>query len=402
MIDLIQYEIAVQSMGLSMCVFMALFFFMDSKDKTSTKKSPRRFLSGFMLTYGTTFLDDLLIATEITSRYPSLHGVFIPAFFLLGPFLYFYVRDTCAMHSYTFARPLLKHFILFATSIIVLIPFYILPSDDKQVIFSENNISSTESLLPWFAIISISMVHVALLIQMLFYLVQSFRILMRYFENLKDFFSNVEDRRLDWLRLLIFMLSISWAVFTYESVVVWPDLMDDTARVATSTLDVAIIYFISFMGLRQVAVFRDQISSQKHQNKAKTDSNGKQKYARSALSEEDSERILSKLYHAIANEGLYSDSMLSLRGLSDHTNISSNYISQVINQKTDSHFFDYVNRFRIEAAMKKLTHDGEKNSILNIAYDVGFNSKSTFNTAFKRHTGKTPSEFRKMQIPVAD
>mgnify|MGYP000704698994 FL=1 len=87
--------------------------------------------------------------------------------------------------------------------------------------------------------------------------------------------------------------------------------------------------------------------------------------------------------------------MLSLRGLSDHTKISSNYISQVINQKTDSHFFDFINHFRVNAAMERLGDEHEKNSILDIAYSVGFNSKSTFNTAFKRQTGLTPSEFRK-------
>jgi AraC-like DNA-binding protein len=88
--------------------------------------------------------------------------------------------------------------------------------------------------------------------------------------------------------------------------------------------------------------------------------------------------------------------MLSLRSLSDHTNISTNYISQVINQKTDSHFFDYINRFRIDAAKEQLAMKDEKTTVLDIAYNVGFNSKSTFNTAFKRHTDLTPTEYRKL------
>ncbi len=374
---------------------------MDSQDKTTTTKSPRRFLAGFMFIYSATFLDDFLIASGINTNFPNLHGIFIPVYFLLGPFLYFYVRDTCALDSYTLIRPRLKHFLAFIMSIILLIPFYLLPQSEKEQIFSQNVISTTETLLPWIAIFGLLLVHIMLLFQLLFYLAQSFRVLLRYFESLKQFFSNVEDNRLGWLRLLIVMLSISWAVYSYHIFTNWPDPANDLIRIVVGMVDVGIIYFISFMGLRQNAVFRDRIitdpAKEAHKEAAKEGAavNNTQKYAKSALSEEDAERILSKLHYALAEDGLFSDSMLSLRGLSDHTNISSNYISQVINQKTNSHFFDFVNKFRIDEAMKRLKDDNERKSILDIAYSVGFNSKSTFNTAFKRHAGQTPSEFRK-------
>ena len=380
-------------MGLSMCLFMALFLFMDSQDKTSTTKSPRRFLSGFLLVYSTTFFDELFISSSMNSTYPYLYGIFISIYFLMGPFLYFYVRDTCSLNSYTLIRPRLKHFSGFLASIILLVPFFLLPQEEKQLIFSENVIGSSEALLPWVAILGLLSVHVLLLFQVLFYLVQSFRVLLRYFDNLKEFFSNIEDNRLGWLRLLILVLSLSWAVYTYVALRAWPNTIDETIKVSISLMNVAIIYFISFQGLRQNAVFRDRIEIKAVKN-IKNKSN-KQKYAKSALDDEDTNRIFEKLQLALLADELYSDSMLSLRGLSDHTKISSNYISQVINQKTDSHFFDFINHFRVNAAMERLGDEHEKNSILDIAYSVGFNSKSTFNTAFKRQTGLTPSEFRK-------
>lgn len=395
MFDLVEYKIAIQLMGLSMCLFMALFFFMESREKNTTIKSPRRFLSGFLLVYSTTFLDDLFIASTINSVYPSLHGIFIPTYFLMGPFLYFYVRDTCDLNSFTLIRPRFKHFAGFLISTILLIPFYLLPQAEKQLIFSKNVISATESMLPWVAIFGILLVHILLLFQVLFYLVQSFRVLMRYFDSLKKFFSNIEDNRLGWLRLLILMLSLSWAVYTYEALRAWPDTIDETIKVVISLINVGIIYFISFKGLRQNAVFRDRITTKPVKKINQNDN--KQKYAKSALCDEDASRIFEKLQIALLSDELYRDSMLSLRGLSDHTKISSNYISQVINQKTNSHFFDFINRFRIDAAMKRLGDQDKQNSILDIAYSVGFNSKSTFNTAFKRQTGLTPSEFRKNQ-----
>lgn len=400
MFDLVEYKIAIQLMGLSMCLFMALFFFMDSMDKTTTTKSPRRFLSGFLLVYSTTFLDDLFIASTINSIYPSLHGIFIPTYFLMGPFLYFYVRDTCSQNSYTLIRPRLKHFTAFLLSIFLLIPFFLLPQAEKQQIFSKNVISASESVLPWVAIFGILLVHVMLLFQVLFYLIQSFRVLMSYFDNLKEFFSNIEDNSLGWLRLLILMLSLSWAVYTFEALRAWPYMIDETIKVVISIINVGIIYFISFKGLRQNAVFRDRIEIKPL--KAAEQNGKKPKYAKSALCDEDADRIFEKLQLALQNDELYSDSMLSLRGLSDHTKISSNYISQVINQKTDSHFFDFVNHFRVDKAMERLLDKDEQNSILDIAYSVGFNSKSTFNTAFKRQTGLTPSEFRKNQHVFAE
>ncbi len=405
MFDLGQYEIAINLMGLSMCLFMALFFFMDSQDKSTTTKSPRRFLSGFLLIYSVTFLDGFLMSSNINYNYPNMHGIFIPTYFLLGPFLYFYVRDTCSVDSYILIRPRLKHFIAFFLSILLLIPFFMLPQTEKQLIFSKNVISATEAILPWIAIFGILLVHVILLFQVLFYLIQSFRVLMRYFENLKDFFSNIEDNRLGWLRLLMLMLSISWAVYTYEAIIAWPETISDPIRTVISMIDVGIIYFISFKGLRQNAVFRDQINvtdneSEISANKIDDNTDKKQKYAKSALNDADAERIFEKLHCALSDQGIYSDSMLSLRGLSDHTKISSNYISQVINQKTKSHFFDFVNKYRIEAAMSRLADKEEKNSILDIAYSVGFNSKSTFNSAFKRQTGQTPSEYRKNYSPA--
>jgi AraC-like DNA-binding protein len=398
--NILQFEFAILGMGISMCLFMSLFFFMDSKDKISTIKSPRRFLSGFMFVYSLTFLDGILIAADINYNYPNTLGIFVPTYFLLGPFLYFYVRDMCDTKTYELKRPRLKHFIVSLISIITLIPFFALPDSDKQLIFTNNIISAPETLHPWLAIFGVLLVQITLPLQILFYLVQSFRVLLRYFTNLKQFFSNVEDNRLVWLRFLIVAITISWALYTYEKFMAWPLHVHSNIRFMTTCIDVSIIYYLSFKGLRQVAMFRDQLSDNYEVNDSFSEydstSNNKQKYAKSALSEEDTNRIFLKLQNALSKEHLYNDSMLSLRSLSDHTNISTNYISQVINQKTDSHFFDYINRFRIDAAKEQLAMKDEKTTVLDIAYNVGFNSKSTFNTAFKRHTDLTPTEYRKL------
>lgn len=117
------------------------------------------------------------------------------------------------------------------------------------------------------------------------------------------------------------------------------------------------------------------------------------KYARSSLDAATTERIRRKLETALATPELCRDSLLNLRTLSRGINEKAHYVSQVINQDLNSNFYELVNRHRIAQA-KQLLADAPDQTVLEIALAVGFNSKSTFNAAFRRDTGMMPSEFR--------
>jgi len=82
--------------------------------------------------------------------------------------------------------------------------------------------------------------------------------------------------------------------------------------------------------------------------------------------------------------------------LAKSLNISANNLSQVINSQKKKNFFDFVNTYRIEAIIEKLKNsENKKYTLLSLAYEVGFNSKSTFNASFKKLMGKTPSDYLK-------
>ena len=117
------------------------------------------------------------------------------------------------------------------------------------------------------------------------------------------------------------------------------------------------------------------------------------KYARSRLTLIIRERIKRKVEKAMKVERVYRESDLSLRSLSEALKENVHYVSQVISQDFDSSFYDLINHHRIEEA-KQLLLTGREKTVLEIALEVGFNSKSTFNTAFRRNTGMTPSAFR--------
>jgi AraC-like DNA-binding protein len=92
----------------------------------------------------------------------------------------------------------------------------------------------------------------------------------------------------------------------------------------------------------------------------------------------------------------YLNPSLSIRSLSEEIQMNSRELSVLINQHLKQHFFDFVNEYRIEEAKLILKNPEKKEfTILEILYEVGFNSKSSFNTAFKKHTGLTPTQFRK-------
>jgi len=92
----------------------------------------------------------------------------------------------------------------------------------------------------------------------------------------------------------------------------------------------------------------------------------------------------------------YLNPFLTVQELAEKVQIPAKDLSVLINSYMDKHFFDFVNEYRIEKAMEILKDPLQKDlTVLKILYQVGFNSKSSFNTSFKKYTGKTPTDFRK-------
>ncbi|HLP59377.1 MAG TPA: helix-turn-helix domain-containing protein, partial [Candidatus Deferrimicrobium sp.] len=122
------------------------------------------------------------------------------------------------------------------------------------------------------------------------------------------------------------------------------------------------------------------------------------KYKTSALLPETVEEVLPRLIRLMEKEKIYLKADLNLKSLAQQLNVHYNYLSQIINERLGHSFNDFINSYRIEEARKKLLDHTQKNkTILDIAYDTGFYSKSVFNTAFKKFTGMTPSEFKKIK-----
>jgi AraC-like DNA-binding protein len=121
------------------------------------------------------------------------------------------------------------------------------------------------------------------------------------------------------------------------------------------------------------------------------------KYRKSSLSDSDKEAIAKKIRYEMDTGKYFTNNLASLAGLARQLNESPHHVSQVINEKFNMSFFEMLAFYRVEHAKKIIREDKEgKMTIEELAETVGYNSKSSFNTAFRKFTSKTPSEFRKL------
>jgi AraC-like DNA-binding protein len=121
------------------------------------------------------------------------------------------------------------------------------------------------------------------------------------------------------------------------------------------------------------------------------------KYRTSSLTTGEIDVIAAKIIEALEKNEIYLDPDTTISDLADQTGVHARQVSQVINQRFEQNFFELINNYRIKAAQKLIRDPADpKMTILEVMYKVGYNSKSSFNTQFKKFTGITPSEFKRL------
>lgn len=226
-----------------------------------------------------------------------------------------------------------------------------------------------------------------------FYIVLCFLALKKYQKILPEYYSALEKINLNWLKYIIISLIVLFiGVFCMIALGTRTDIIP-FARIfqIVAVIQSGYLWCIVFFSLRQSLVF--------HQQGAMDINNIVTKEEKVYIQDKDrSDFVSQKLLNFMEAEKPYLDEELSLQKLSLLMNISTHQLSQTINQKLNTNFYKFVNAYRIEEVKKKLKDpEFEKYSILGIAFESGFNSKSTFNKIFKEETGLTPSEFKKSE-----
>jgi AraC-like DNA-binding protein len=356
--------------GVSLAFFLTLLLF-SKRNKTIADK----ILSGWLLIVT---IHLLLFYFWKASLYPELLGIAIPFPLLHGPLLYLYSR--ALTNRTTSLRVSLLHFVPFVAVLPYLIPFIILPTEQKLFVFENRGVGY--ETFNWIMSLSV-------MVSGVLYVVLSILVLRKHRRSITQEFSNVDKINLTWLQYLIYWLGVIWLLVIFGN----DDLVFGAA--------VLFVGFIGFFGIRQVGIFHSHqpvyqsklIQTEVGEEKSE-DNPEKRKYQKSGLSPSTAELLHSQLKNVMNNERLYCESELSLADLATRLNTQPNYLSQVINEREGKSFYDYINTLRIEE-FRRLAGlpDSRKYTLLALAGQCGFNSKSSFNRYFKKVTGQSPSEF---------
>lgn len=149
---------------------------------------------------------------------------------------------------------------------------------------------------------------------------------------------------------------------------------------------------LGYFGIRHENIFSD--------NEVLEPADNKGTYQRSSLKEDTAKQKHTELLALMESQKPYLEPNLSLQELAERLEIPLHHLSQIINQFEDQNFNDFVNKYRVEEFINNAVQHPHY-SFLAVAFDSGFNSKSTFNAVFRKHKGATPSEFMSSHLKKA-
>jgi AraC-like DNA-binding protein len=333
---------------------------------TRVRGRPLTFFTGFLVIQSATFLFELLIAHPATPYKALWLALLMSGSLLLAPCLWLAFQESIAGQ-----RPGLRdlsrgHWIAITAGCLLALP----------LMFSAHPGTTFMDPLHQTPFWQSRFIHATMLlcigifvVQVPWYLLRCRRILV----------SKLAGQGSHWAELPLAIVLTTWLLAILRTLdcafIKWPPLFSLVVAVVSVSVTVAALYLL----LRKFAVAaKDEAAS----------------YAKSPLGTAQRERIRRKLESSFDQHHIYKKSDLTLRALSESLNENPHYVSQVISQDLDTSFHELVSRYRIGEA-KRLLCESPDETVLAIAMNVGFNSKSAFHNAFRRCTGLTPSEFRR-------
>lgn len=335
-----------------------------------------------------------LLQTNYIYRVPFLVGFVLPLDSLVGISLYWYIRIITHPELDHSRKRILAHYSLFALCFLLSIPYWALDFEQKLSLMQSGVVPAD---WPWLAYYCTWAQSPIKIVAFIVYLALSIRLLIRHRQRIKSIFSYSEKITLNWLSAML-ALFVFGLVNGLGALIFYQQYAESIQIMGFMGLfSMLAILYLGIMGVMQPVIYlREESSYLEAQKEDVAEPRGDNKYRKSALEPEDMQRIAAKLQEKLEQEQLFLDASLSLPKLAESIGVSPNYVSQTINSVFGFNFFDYINSLRIHYA-KTLLSDADKDhlSMVDIAMESAFNSRSTFYAAFKKHMGQTPAQYRK-------
>ncbi len=353
--------------GIVQGFFFALIIGMNKK----WKKRSNNILATLLIILSISIAHSVLIDIDLGGPFKIKE----PFVLLIGPLLYFYIREVISPKQ--FGLPDILHLIPFLIFAVIILPLTLLN------VFKDNFVISDVDAL------SLG-VWIFTIIQYGFYWWKIVRWINLSQDSLQKEFSNLEGKTLLWMKNFLHILGICLLVLTLTIPIVLHtknyQLLDTIVYLSL----VATVYVLVYEGLSQEDIFSNKSSLEtidlEHSVEIEKEKSGQ-------LNQNNIESM--QLLKTFMDEKKpYLDEGLTLTGLAQQLKMTRNQLSSLINSNTGENFYSFINKYRVDEVIKIFSDPKKKNyTILAMAYEAGFPSKSSFHSIFKKITGLTPTEY---------
>lgn len=340
-----------------------------------------RLLAGFVLVFSLDLAMAVYHASGASEQHPALIGLDLPVALLYGPLLYLYVRTLTAPGP-ALRRADAWHLVPFVALIVFLVPFYLQPGAEKLALMHDPALSFQTRAM---AVVNpLKMLHGSVYLGLIVVRVRRAA-------------PGAEPGTLRWLRGLTAGVLTMLAVVMVLYVLGGTDTvgLDDASITDDLTLltVTVFVYALGYFGLRQPEVAVPETPAQAPAEAA---------YARSGMRPEEAARHAAALRALMDAEHPYRRGDLTLPDLADALGISPHNLTEVLSTQLGQTFYEVVNGYRVAEVQARLADPAFAHwTVLAIGLEAGFNAKSSFNAAFKRTTGMTPSQYRQRHAEAA-
>ncbi len=319
---------------------------------------------------------------EFYLKFPHLIRVDWGIPLLFGPLVYLYTLEL--LNDGKQLGKKYVHFIPYLINLIILFPFFIKSAEEKiQILdyFTASIASGTDTYFYYSFIL-----RLAISIISISYAFSSLKIVRAYSNKLKNEYSNTEALKLDWLRILLNSFMVLSVFFIITSIITFGDRYPQ--------FDYDVFYFLFIFILIYILGYKAL-----SQSKIKTfidDENSSKDVLKSKVENKELTFQAEQLIAYVIQEKPYLNGELKASELAKDINLTRHRLSQILNKALGKNFYDFINEYRAEEFKNRLqSAENDHLTLLGIALDSGFNSKTTFNTIFKKITGLTPSAYKK-------
>ncbi|GAB1858138.1 hypothetical protein MHTCC0001_29750 [Flavobacteriaceae bacterium MHTCC 0001] len=320
-------------------------------------------------------LEFVLYMSRLVLSFPHSFRISSSVALLLGPLLFFYFK--CVTQKYEFKLSDLWHLLPTVVLLIFLMPIYVESAPEKLRIMlrlSKTNRAFDEIV---FLVKIISLICYAYSIWKLQFQKIEINKALPHKTTIKKWFKNLYRIHIAFVvayliyGVFAFVIRSEFSIYIYHFQVAAMILM---------------ILYIAYMAFVQPNIFDN--------DKTPINTLFTVKYEKSGLTEGLSNELKEQLVGLLVEEKIYKRSDINLQILSNKLNTTRHNTSQIINEHFEMNFFELINKFRIKEAIEILKKDVHGNlNIIDVAYEVGYNNKVTFNKAFKKETSFTPTEY---------